>query len=189
MSIYTPNQGRERRPGQQRTSSRELAAFFRLVHEAHRGQPITFVCVGTDRSTGDSLGPLAGTMLKNKGFTNVLGTMDKPCDAHSLESVITSIPSEHTVIAIDACLGLPGSVGLFLTSEGPLWPAQSVGLALPGIGDYSIAGVVNAYGPKPYWTLQTTSLHSVLMMASQIAEAAAVGFGFQIEEAAQYSFR
>ena len=31
-----------------------------------KNQPIVFVCIGTDRSTGDSLGPLVGTLLKEK---------------------------------------------------------------------------------------------------------------------------
>jgi len=28
------------------------------------GRPIIMICIGTDRSTGDSLGPLVGTLLK-----------------------------------------------------------------------------------------------------------------------------
>ena len=29
-------------------------------------RPVVIVCIGTDRSTGDSLGPLVGTFLKKK---------------------------------------------------------------------------------------------------------------------------
>lgn len=29
-------------------------------------QPVVVVCIGTDRSTGDALGPLVGTKLHNK---------------------------------------------------------------------------------------------------------------------------
>ena len=30
----------------------------------YRTRPIVFVCIGTDRSTGDSLGPLVGTLIE-----------------------------------------------------------------------------------------------------------------------------
>lgn len=87
-----------------------------------------------------------------------------------------SIPPESVIIAIDACLGAPSSVGFFLVSGQPLQPAQSVGLTLPAVGNYSVAAVVNANSPKPYWTLQMTSLHLVMQMAEQIALAVAEGF-------------
>ena len=35
-------------------------------------RPIVFVCIGTDRSTGDSLGPLVGTLLEEKVPADVL---------------------------------------------------------------------------------------------------------------------
>ncbi|GIO34208.1 hypothetical protein J2TS6_53490 [Paenibacillus albilobatus] len=90
---------------------------------------------------------------------------------------MADIPASRVVVAIDACLGQPQSVGSFLVSDEPLLPARSVGQALPAVGHYSVAAVVNALGPKPYATLQTTSLHHVMTMAGQIASAAAEAFG------------
>ena len=45
-----------------------------------RKTEILFLCIGTDRSTGDSLGPLIGYKLKEKGMRNarVLGTLEEP---------------------------------------------------------------------------------------------------------------
>ncbi|WP_326115161.1 DUF1256 domain-containing protein [Paenibacillus alginolyticus] len=75
------------------------------------------------------------------------------------------------VIAIDACLGQKLSVGMYQVSNQPLAPGKSVGKVLPGVGDYTIAAIVNADGPRQYSVLQTTSLYSVLKMADEVTKA------------------
>lgn len=136
---------------------------------------IVFVCIGTDRSTGDALGPLVGTMLEEYGWSRVIGTLAAPCDAGKVEAAAISLRQEslvgRTVIAIDACLGKPQSVGGYALSAGPLKPGAATGRALPPIGDFGIAGIVNRHGPKAYGMLQTTSLHLVMGMAKQIVSA------------------
>lgn len=49
-----------------------------------RKTEILFLCIGTDRSTGDSLGPLIGYKLKENGMRNarVLGTLEEPVPCH-----------------------------------------------------------------------------------------------------------
>lgn len=152
-----------------------VAEFMKLIARKHPFGELTFVCIGTDRSTGDSLGPLVGTMLQERGFSRVIGTLLEPCDADRLPQLAHLFASEaaegRTLVAIDACLGRPESVGAYLVSSGPLVPAQSVGKGFPPIGAYSIAAIVNANSPKPYWTLQTTSLYQVIGMAKDIADA------------------
>jgi len=169
--------GREKGGNSKKTDAEGLRAFFAEIGGRHEPGALTFLCIGTDRSTGDALGPLTGSALSACGFRHVIGTLDSPCDASSLKARLADIPESHAVVAIDACLGQPQSVGSFLVSDEPLFPAKSVGLALPPVGDYSIAAVVNAIGPKPYATLQMTSLHHVMAMAGQIASAAAEAFG------------
>lgn len=162
---------------QTKLSGGELDSFFRKIYTRHQGKTITFLCIGTDRSTGDALGPLVGTKLEERGMTAVVGTLREPCDAGNLEECMAAIPPENIVVAIDACLGAPGSVGYYLVSEQPLQPAQSVGRSLPAVGHYSVAAVVNVKGPKPYSTLQMTSLYKVMQMADEIAAAAAASVG------------
>ncbi|RCX13917.1 putative sporulation protein YyaC [Fontibacillus phaseoli] len=154
----------------------ELAGFFRRIGKRHPHQEITFLCIGTDRSTGDALGPLVGSRLEEQGFTNVVGTLKFPCDAVNLEMRMSAIPKEHIIVAIDACLGAASSVGSYQVSGLPLVPAQSVGRILPAVGHYSVAAVVNVNGPKPYWTLQMTSLHQVMEMSRVLAESIISGF-------------
>ncbi|WP_083606855.1 MULTISPECIES: spore protease YyaC [Paenibacillus] len=162
-----------------------LTSFFREIAFRHPLEQITFLCIGTDRSTGDALGPLTGSRLLEHGFPHVSGTLPSPCDADNLEARIAEIPTGQIIIAIDACLGPPASLGYFLTAAEPLRPAQSVGLMLPAVGHYSLAAIVDVNGPRPYRTLQSTPLNRVMGMAGQIALAAAAGFGMDDRKAFQ----
>lgn len=155
----------------QKIKAEGLPQFFRDIFMSHALDRISFVCIGTDRSTGDCLGPLLGTALEKRGFNHIIGTLAEPCDATNLETRLASIPEDHIVIAIDACLGQPAMVGRYVVSCQPLQPAESVGGGLPAVGHYSVAAVVNVSGPKPYSTLQMTSLYKVMQMAEQIETA------------------
>ncbi|MGO4540764.1 spore protease YyaC [Paenibacillus sp. 2TAB19] len=151
----------------------ELLEFFQSItkHQPDRNR-IVFICIGTDRSTGDAFGPLVGTLLQERGWPRVIGTLAEPCDAHSVLQAQASIEEGDTVIAVDACLGHPKSIGSFIAAARALQPGKAIGRQLPSVGHYSIAGVVNMNGPKAYWKLQTTSLHLVMQMAGKVAVAA-----------------
>lgn len=130
---------------------------------------IHFLCIGTDRSTGDALGPLVGTRLKELGY-NVTGTIDDPCHAENLGELATDIPVEKIVIAIDACLGRPVSVGNIQVKKGSLAPGAGVGKDLGKYGEYSIQAIVNVGGFMEYFVLQNTRLSLVLKMVDEIVE-------------------
>ncbi|UJF32595.1 spore protease YyaC [Paenibacillus hexagrammi] len=151
----------------------ELGDYLRAVAEVRELKPdrLVFVCIGTDRSTGDALGPLVGSALLQAGYPRVIGTLEKPCDASNLVERLAEIPQESVVIAIDACLGQKQSIGLYQVSNQPIYPGKSVGKVLPQVGDYTIAAIVNADGPKQYAVLQTTSLYHVMNMAQEVVKA------------------
>lgn len=132
-------------------------------------EDIVFVCIGTDQSTGDSFGPLVGSQLVNMGFPHVFGTLADPCDSAQVCQVAETLPPYKTIIAIDASLGNIAQVGTFVCAEGPLKPGAALGKKLPELGDYHITAVVNVLGPKPYWTLQTTSLYKVMQLADELS--------------------
>ncbi|ANB59999.1 spore protease YyaC [Anoxybacteroides amylolyticum] len=137
-------------------------------------KPLAIVCIGTDRSTGDALGPLVGTMLKEKNVTyfHVYGTLEEPIHAVNLEEKITAIRSIHEnafMIAVDACLGRLKSVGAITIAEGPVRPGAGVNKQLPPVGDLHITGVVNVSGFMEFFVLQNTRLHLVMNMAKTIA--------------------
>jgi putative sporulation protein YyaC len=152
-----------------------LRRFLQAVRERAGDRPVTYLCIGTDRSSGDALGPLVGTGLRKAGFRRVVGTLDAPCDANTLPYRLAELASGPLsggiVIAVDAGLGRAESVGMYQVSDGPVFPGASLGRELPGAGDYGIAGIVNAAGARKYAILQTTSLYRVIRMADEIVAA------------------
>lgn len=138
-------------------------------------KPIITVCIGTDRSTGDSLGPLVGWMLKQKQPYNqfIYGTLDNPVHATNMVETFDSIKNtfnDPLVIAIDACLGNLDSIGYVSFNQGSLRPGAAVNKNLPAIGDISISGIVNVGGFMEYLVLQNTRLQVVMEMADKISQ-------------------
>ncbi|RFU62500.1 spore protease YyaC [Peribacillus glennii] len=153
-----------------RKISQELLA---LLPEG-RIQPIVIVCIGTDRSTGDSLGPLVGTFLQEKATSHffVYGTLDEPIHAMNLEEKLAEIRTTHVnpfIIGVDACLGRLKSVGVVQVGEGPVKPGAGVNKELPSVGNAHITGIVNVSGFMEFMVLQNTRLNLVLKMAKTIA--------------------
>lgn len=137
---------------------------------------LLLLCIGTDRSTGDALGPLIGQRLKDFGppEVSVLGTLDHPVHASNLEETLRAIERDYAqplVIAVDACLGQAANVGLINVGLGPLRPGAGVNKNLPPVGDLYITGTVNVGGMMEYLVLQNTRLSLVIKMADAIAAA------------------
>ncbi|MDR4928830.1 spore protease YyaC [Peribacillus simplex] len=141
-------------------------------------QPIVIVCIGTDRSTGDSLGPLVGTLLSEKAENvsssfHVYGTLDDPIHAMNLQEKLNEIKKMHAnpfIVGIDACLGKMKSVGIVQIGQGPVKPGAGVNKDLPSVGNAHITGIVNVSGFMEFMVLQNTRLNLVLKMAKTIAE-------------------
>lgn len=136
-------------------------------------RPLVLVCIGTDRSTGDSLGPLVGTRLKDLDSSlTVYGTLTKPVHATNLADTLAEIEKTHDnpiIIAVDACLGRSESVGSITLSAGALKPGAGVNKDLPQVGDVHFTGIVNVGGYMEFFVLQNTRLGLVWKMANIIA--------------------
>lgn len=153
----------------------KLSSYF-IEHIPFKQQPIIFYCIGTDRSTGDSLGPLTGSYLSELSLFPypVIGTLEDPLHALNLEQRVehaqVMYPDAFTV-AIDACLSKKDAVGELLFHNGPISPGKAVGKVLPPIGDVSIKGVVNIAGFMEQAVLQSTRLHLPFEMSKMIGRA------------------
>ncbi|PYI52393.1 spore protease YyaC [Paenibacillus flagellatus] len=135
-------------------------------------QQIVFVCIGTDRSTGDSLGPLIGSHLKKHHYSglHLFGTLDDPVHAMNLAETVSEIERLYDspyIVALDACLGQVSSVGCITVADGPVKPGAGVQKELPALGDMHVTGIVNVGGFMEYFVLQNTRL-SVVMKMSEI---------------------
>ncbi|MFC5402919.1 spore protease YyaC [Cohnella soli] len=144
------------------------------IRAAASGKRIIVVCIGTDRSTGDSLGPLSGSLLMKyrSSLFDVYGTLEHPVHAMNLDDTLAKInrnTEEPYVIAIDACLGTVSGIGTVIVGEGPLRPGSGVNKELTPVGDIHVSGIVNIGGMFGYQLLQNTRLHLVMSLASLIA--------------------
>jgi putative sporulation protein YyaC len=138
-----------------------------------RQQSIVWLCIGSERSTGDALGPLVGTELSRRGINNVLGTLKAPVHADNLNEVRVTLRRDFPgayVVAIDAMLGAFDKVGYIYVREGAVMPGAGVGKTLPPIGYMHIVGVVNIGGTLEQMVLMTTPLSRVMVMADVIAD-------------------
>lgn len=170
-------------PKQQYINSGSATAFKHLTDELYMrissalskgARSLVFVCIGTDRSTGDSLGPLIGykiSGLKSKGVY-VYGSLENPVHAKNLDEVMKQISNDCEnpfVVAIDACLGSMDHVGYIGIGEGPIKPGSGVNKELAPVGDMYVTGIVNFGGFMDFLVLQNTRLFVVMKIADLIS--------------------
>lgn len=148
----------------------------RLMSELCRPdiEPV-FVCIGSDRVTGDSLGPLVGTSLFQADLFPypVYGTLDYPIHALNLKDAMRFIKRSHPgspVIAIDASLGTKRHQNYITISTGSICPGAGVDKKLMEVGDISITGIINISGQYSQLILQSTRLSTVIMLADCISQ-------------------
>ncbi|MBE6067362.1 MAG: spore protease YyaC [Clostridium lundense] len=150
-----------------------LTEFLSPVVKSNK--TIVLLCIGSDRSTGDSLGPLVGHKLKFLTRDNfyIYGGLENPVHAKNLCETIEEIHIKFKnpyIIAIDACLGSIQNIGKVCVEEKPLSPGSAMNKNLPEIGDLSITGIVNISGSLEFMVLQNTRLYTVMQLAETISE-------------------
>lgn len=144
-----------------------------LETKEHQEKNLVFLCIGSDRATGDCLGPLLGYKLSSFSPRKyaVYGTLEQPVHAKNLKETMERIYKENSnplIIAIDASLGKASHVGFFTLGEGPLKPGAGVDKDLPYVGDLFITGIVNLSGLFDQMLLQTTRLGVVMNLVDYI---------------------
>jgi len=150
-----------------------------LEIDPHGQREIAVVCIGTDRATGDCLGPLVGWMLMRYPIKfSLYGTLHEPVHAANLKEKLAEIYKNHPsplVIAIDACLGRLENVGMITIGRGEIIPGAGVHKKLPPVGDIYFTGIVNVAGHMEFLVLQNTRLNIVMQMAAKIAQSIILG--------------
>lgn len=170
--IYYYNSARE-------TAAEELAGQLEgLIREEmlhRRKKKLVFLCIGTDRSTGDSLGPLIGYKLKQeqKRGTLVFGTLERPVHAMNLEHYVQVLKNGYPdalVVAVDASVGDENHVGYVTLGRGALKPGLGVSKELRSVGDLFITGIVAGCGSFEPMMLQSIRLSLVMRLADCISD-------------------
>ncbi len=155
---------------------RKKAAKAKLSPESLQTKPPVVVCIGSDLAIGDSLGPIAGSMLryKTQGLGIFLyGTLAAPVTAKEIGYIRTFLKETHKgsqIIAIDAAVGEQGDIGLVRITDAPLFPGAGANKKLGSIGDISVLGIVAEKSITNYALLNTTRLNLVYTMSEIISD-------------------
>lgn len=158
----------------------ELGEFLykKLMKVLDENKQLIFICIGTDRCTGDSLGPLVGFKLKSYIKNNhqkniyIYGSLENPVHAKNLVEIINKVKlnfSNPYIVAIDSCLGKTINIGKIFIDNKPISPGLALHKDLPPIGDLSITGIVNVSGNYEFLILQNTRLYTVMTLADCIS--------------------
>ena len=145
-----------------------------ILDHQEKWSELVFLCIGTDRVTGDCLGPFVGQQLSScstPDFT-VYGTLFQPVHALNLTAMYSFIRKRHPealIVAIDASLGQKKHLGYVTIANGALYPGAAIHKQLPSVGHIHITGIVNTAGMLEQLTLQTTRLSTVISIAEQIS--------------------
>lgn len=164
-------------------AERFAGRFLQMVEDEKKRQnkkEILFLCIGTDRSTGDSLGPLIGYKLTESGIKNavIMGTLDHPVHAVNLEHCIEQIQKKYfnsIIVAVDASVGNLDQIGYVTLGRGALKPGLGVKKELSAVGDIFITGIVGCVGDGDPVMLQSIRLSVVMRLADCISHSLLLG--------------
>ncbi len=168
-------------------------SLLRQLTKEMNGRDPLVLCIGTDRLTGDCLGPLVGYHLKNDPLVSfpVYGTLKEPVHGVNLKKVLAKIQKQHQnpyIIAVDAALSEKSKVGRIRFMPGALRPGAGLYKNLPEVGDFHIIGNVNELCGIQTILLQNTRLGSVMEMAELISSVLAeVLFSLQDQKESFFS--
>ena len=125
------------------------------------------LCIGSDRVTGDCLGPIVGQMLVERGANAfVYGTLNRPVTALNLKDAVKHIKDTHgdkKVLAIDSSVGKLGDVGKIRIAFGSIAPGSADGKKLPKVGDVSITATVTDPKKTPLSAVRLGVVYSLAM--------------------------
>jgi len=161
-------------------TSNSMGEFLVTFLPPAKAKELIFLGIGSDRSTGDSLGPLVGSCLEELCASDIyiLGTLNDPVHAVNLMDRLQFIKnnfSQPFIIAVDSSLGRAKNIGNIKVENGPLVPGIGVNKKLPPAGDIHITGTVNVGGFMEYLVLQNTRLGLVMRLAKTISKGLVLG--------------
>lgn len=142
---------------------------------------LVFLCIGTDRMTGDCFGPLVGNRIKKaikKDKMNyvVYGDLEKPLIYSSVDKKLKEINENYEkpcIIAIDAALSKESNIGKILVKSDGIKLGKAINKEKNKIGNISIKAIIGKNYKridKNMELLQNTSLNFVMNLVDIVSE-------------------
>lgn len=145
-----------------------------LKSELVTNREIVFFCIGTDRVIGDCLGPITGSLLKNKYNTeNVYGDLEENLTYENIEKKLNEINLKFEkpyIVAIDAALSEEKNIGKFFVDNDGINFGNGLGKNVSKVGNLGIKVVVGKdYNDKDlnFRTLQNVSLSKIMKLSKK----------------------
>lgn len=154
----------------------ELARYVSLLFNAITSkecEQIVVVCFGTNAISGDALGPMVGTLLREKynlpAF--VYGTEDSNVNGKNMSQWLDFIKNAHKgarFVAVDASVGAKDKIGQIVVREDGVCPSGVTGKK-ERFGDIGILGVVAKNEGDTLMRLMCVSPLEVSKLADKIS--------------------
>ena len=107
---------------------------------------MVFLCIGTTKIIGDSVGPKVGDKLKEQGIDAfVYGNTQRQVTAINVDDYAKMIKSRHKediVVVIDSALGKTNDIGAIKVTQNGIKPGGAFDKNKDRIGDIGILAVV-----------------------------------------------
>jgi len=151
-----------------------LSDQLRSLH-AFSAQPTVVLCIGSMSSSGDTLGPRVGSILKAHANDRlrIYGTAESPVHAVNLNTALEAIRKEQPgcpILAVDASLADRKHIGNITVASGPVYPGEALHKQLSAAGDIHMTGIVGPAGFMEYHILNFVPKAFVRRLAFIIAE-------------------
>lgn len=142
---------------------------------------LVFLCVGTDKVIGDSIGPLVGSkllkLLENYNIfnINIYGSLEDNVNYTNIQNIMKKINNYHKdacVIVIDSALSKKENVGKIFVSNAKTLLGKGLNKNKVEVGDISIKAVVGKDFCIPKYNfkiLQDIHLGLILELSNVVA--------------------
>lgn len=141
-----------------------------------------FLCIGTPKIIGDSLGPIVGDELKRRQIdAYVYGTTSHPITAlnlHLYKKMLRTYHRNDLIVAIDATMGSMYDIGKIKIKEDGLKPGGAFNKKSTALGDVGIMGIVGENQGDMLLQLKTCDEQFINTLALTIVELI-ISAGFQ----------
>ena len=138
---------------------------------------IIFCCIGTDRVIGDCIGPITGSLLKNKiNSKKIYGDLEENLTFKNMNKKIKEINSKFTnpyIVAIDAALSDEKYINKIFVEDDGIVIGEGLNKNKTKIGNIGIKVVVGRdYNDNElnFKALQNVSLNKVIYLSKIISD-------------------
>ncbi len=156
----------------------ELNKIIKKVNEK-KYSDLIFICIGTNKIVGDSLGPIVGEILKQnlkEKNISIIGDLTYNVNIKNIYQNIRRIENNYDnpyIISIDSALSKTiAPENVFIIKKG-LIPGSALKRKSIEIGNIAIKGIVGKYDKnslKNYYNLRTVDYKLILRFSKNISK-------------------